>query len=100
MVPPERPEIQADADVMSSSKRNELSCCTSISEPSLDPLSSGQLPQAHNDTGSRSSLVAEDEGGVSPEVNSSTSQSEDPSLQLVSAWHWDSVPEGLWRCLL
>uniref|UniRef100_A0A8C3MJP3 UHRF1-binding protein 1 n=1 Tax=Geospiza parvula TaxID=87175 RepID=A0A8C3MJP3_GEOPR len=50
------------------------------SEPSLDPLSSGQLPQAHNDTGSRSSLVAEDEGGVSPEVNSSTSQSEDPSL--------------------
>ncbi|NWT28642.1 URFB1 protein, partial [Cardinalis cardinalis] len=54
------------------------------SEPSLDPLSSGQLPQAHNDTGSRSSLVAEDEGGVSPEVNSSTSQSEDPSLQLVS----------------
>ncbi|NWR21409.1 URFB1 protein, partial [Emberiza fucata] len=54
------------------------------SEPSLDPLSSGQLPQAHNDMGSRSSLVAEDEGGVSPEVNSSTSQSEDPSLQLVS----------------
>ncbi|NXL26253.1 URFB1 protein, partial [Setophaga kirtlandii] len=54
------------------------------SEPSLDPLSSGQLPQAHNDTGSRSSLVAEDEGGMSPEVNSSTSQSEDPSLQLVS----------------
>ncbi|KAM3659036.1 bridge-like lipid transfer protein family member 3A isoform 1-T1 [Ammospiza maritima maritima] len=54
------------------------------SEPSLDPLSSGQLPPAHNDTGSRSSLVAEDEGGVSPEVNSSTSQSEDPSLQLVS----------------
>ncbi|NWH41143.1 URFB1 protein, partial [Chloropsis hardwickii] len=54
------------------------------SEPSLDPLPSGQLPQAHNDTGSRSSLVAEDEGGVSPEVNSSTSQSEDPSLQLVS----------------
>ncbi|NXX28184.1 URFB1 protein, partial [Nicator chloris] len=54
------------------------------SEPSLDPLPSGQLPQAHNDMGSRSSLVAEDEGGVSPEVNSSTSQSEDPSLQLVS----------------
>uniref|UniRef100_A0A8D2MRK4 UHRF1 binding protein 1 n=1 Tax=Zonotrichia albicollis TaxID=44394 RepID=A0A8D2MRK4_ZONAL len=54
------------------------------SEPSLDPLSSGQLPPAHNDMGSRSSLVAEDEGGVSPEVNSSTSQSEDPSLQLVS----------------
>ncbi|NXO71534.1 URFB1 protein, partial [Phainopepla nitens] len=54
------------------------------SEPSLDPLPSGQLPQAHNDTGSRSSLVAEDEGGASPEVNSSTSQSEDPSLQLVS----------------
>ncbi|KAI1230965.1 hypothetical protein IHE44_0008402 [Lamprotornis superbus] len=54
------------------------------SEPSLDPLPSGQLPQAHNDTGSRGSLVAEDEGGVSPVVNSSTSQSEDPSLQLVS----------------
>ncbi|NXO41788.1 URFB1 protein, partial [Locustella ochotensis] len=54
------------------------------SEPSLDPLPSGQLPQAHNDMDSRSSLVAEDEGGVSPEVNSSTSQSEDPSLQLVS----------------
>uniref|UniRef100_A0A8C5T3D7 UHRF1 binding protein 1 n=1 Tax=Malurus cyaneus samueli TaxID=2593467 RepID=A0A8C5T3D7_9PASS len=54
------------------------------SEPSLDPLPSGQLPQAHNDTGSRSSLVAEDEGGASPEANSSTSQSEDPSLQLVS----------------
>lgn len=35
--------------------------------------------------------MAEDEGGVSPEVNSSTSQSEDPSLQLVSAWHWGSV---------
>ncbi|XP_039421181.1 UHRF1-binding protein 1 [Corvus cornix cornix] len=52
------------------------------SEPSLDPLPSGQLPQAHNDTGSRSSLV--DEGGGSLEVNSSTSQSEDPSLQLVS----------------
>ncbi|NWY15717.1 URFB1 protein, partial [Aphelocoma coerulescens] len=49
------------------------------SEPSLDPLPSGQLPQAHNDTGS---LV--DEGGGSLEVNSSTSQSEDPSLQLVS----------------
>lgn len=27
--------------------------------------------------------MAEDEGGVSPEINSSTSQSEDPSLQLV-----------------
>ncbi|XP_071434559.1 bridge-like lipid transfer protein family member 3A isoform X1 [Pithys albifrons albifrons] len=54
------------------------------SEPSLDPLSSGQLPQVHGDTGSRTSLVAEDEGAVSPEVNSSTSQSEDPSLQLVS----------------
>ncbi|NWT85550.1 URFB1 protein, partial [Lanius ludovicianus] len=52
------------------------------SEPSLDPLPSRQLPHAHNDTGSRSSLL--DEGGVSPEVNSSTSQSEDPSLQLVS----------------
>ncbi|XP_064491851.1 bridge-like lipid transfer protein family member 3A [Pseudopipra pipra] len=54
------------------------------SEPSLDPLSSRQLPQAHGDSGSRTSLVAEDEGGLSPEVNSSTSQSEDPSLQLVS----------------
>ncbi|KFO89630.1 UHRF1-binding protein 1, partial [Buceros rhinoceros silvestris] len=54
------------------------------SEPSLDPLPSGHLPQVHNDTGSRASLVAEDEGGVSPEINSSTSQSEDPSLQLVS----------------
>uniref|UniRef100_A0A8C0HE74 UHRF1 binding protein 1 n=1 Tax=Buteo japonicus TaxID=224669 RepID=A0A8C0HE74_9AVES len=54
------------------------------SEPSLDPLPSGHLPQVHNDTGSRASLMAEDEGGVSPEINSSTSQSEDPSLQLVS----------------
>ncbi|XP_027515647.1 UHRF1-binding protein 1 isoform X1 [Corapipo altera] len=54
------------------------------SEPSLDPLSSRQLPQAHGNSGSRTSLVAEDEGGLSPEVNSSTSQSEDPSLQLVS----------------
>lgn len=44
--------------------------------------------------------MAEDEGGVSPEVNSSTSQSEDPSLQLVSAWHGDSLPVGLWKCLL
>ncbi|KFO08956.1 UHRF1-binding protein 1, partial [Balearica regulorum gibbericeps] len=54
------------------------------SEPSLDPLPSGHLPQVHNDMGSRTSLMAEDEGGVSPEINSSTSQSEDPSLQLVS----------------
>ncbi|XP_074420186.1 bridge-like lipid transfer protein family member 3A [Larus michahellis] len=54
------------------------------SEPSLDPLPSGHLPQVHNDTGSRGSLMAEDEGGASPEINSSTSQSEDPSLQLVS----------------
>ncbi|NXE81139.1 URFB1 protein, partial [Cochlearius cochlearius] len=54
------------------------------SEPSLDPLPSGHLPQVHSDTGSRTSLMAEDEGGVSPEINSSTSQSEDPSLQLVS----------------
>ncbi|XP_075378120.1 bridge-like lipid transfer protein family member 3A isoform X2 [Mycteria americana] len=54
------------------------------SEPSLDPLPSGHLPQVHNDTGSRASLMAEDEGGVSPEINSSTSQSEDPSLQPVS----------------
>ncbi|KAM9369413.1 bridge-like lipid transfer protein family member 3A isoform 1-T1 [Phaethornis superciliosus] len=54
------------------------------SEHSLDPLPSGNLPQAHNDTGSRASLVAEDESGVSPEINSSTSQSEDPRLQLVS----------------
>ncbi|XP_061869358.1 bridge-like lipid transfer protein family member 3A isoform X2 [Colius striatus] len=45
---------------------------------------SGHLPQVHNDTGSRASLVAEEEGGLSPEINSSTSQSEDPSLQLVS----------------
>ncbi|XP_009463979.1 PREDICTED: UHRF1-binding protein 1 [Nipponia nippon] len=45
---------------------------------------SGHLPQVHNDTGSRASLMAEDEGGVSPDINSSTSQSEDPSLQLVS----------------
>ncbi|KAM6114553.1 bridge-like lipid transfer protein family member 3A isoform 3-T4 [Phoenicopterus ruber ruber] len=52
------------------------------SEPSLDPLPSGHLPQVHSDTGSRASLMAEDEGGVSPEINSSTSQSEDPSLQL------------------
>ncbi|KFQ02822.1 UHRF1-binding protein 1, partial [Leptosomus discolor] len=54
------------------------------SEPSLEPLPSGHLPQVHNDTGSRASLMAEEEGGVSPEINSSTSQSEDPSLQLVS----------------
>ncbi|KAM6399055.1 bridge-like lipid transfer protein family member 3A [Rhynochetos jubatus] len=54
------------------------------SEPSLDPLPSGHLPQAHNDTGSRTSLMAEDEGGVSPEINSSTSPSEDLSLQPVS----------------
>ncbi|XP_061327923.1 bridge-like lipid transfer protein family member 3A isoform X2 [Pezoporus flaviventris] len=54
------------------------------SEPSLDPLSSGHLPQVHNDTCSRTSLMTEDKGGVSPEVNSSTSQSGDPSLQLVS----------------
>ncbi|KAM6108413.1 bridge-like lipid transfer protein family member 3A [Pterocles gutturalis] len=54
------------------------------SEPSLDPLPSGHLLQVHNDTGSRASLMAEDEGGVSPEINSSTSQSEEPSLQLVS----------------
>ncbi|KFW69510.1 UHRF1-binding protein 1, partial [Pygoscelis adeliae] len=54
------------------------------SEASLDPLSSGHLPQIHNDTGSRTSLMAEDEGVASPEINSSTSQSEDPSLQLVS----------------
>uniref|UniRef100_A0A8C4UTA9 UHRF1 binding protein 1 n=1 Tax=Falco tinnunculus TaxID=100819 RepID=A0A8C4UTA9_FALTI len=54
------------------------------SEPSLDPLPSGHLPQVHNHTGSRTSLMAEDEGGASPEINSSTSQSEDPSLQLVS----------------
>ncbi|KFZ66914.1 UHRF1-binding protein 1, partial [Podiceps cristatus] len=54
------------------------------SEPSLDPLPSGHLPQVHSDTGSRASLMAEDEGGVSPEINSSTSQTEDPSLPLVS----------------
>ncbi|XP_072742416.1 bridge-like lipid transfer protein family member 3A isoform X2 [Ciconia boyciana] len=54
------------------------------SEPSLDPLPSGHLPQVHDDTGSRASLMAEDEGGASPEINSSTSQSEDPSLQPVS----------------
>ncbi|XP_056217323.1 bridge-like lipid transfer protein family member 3A isoform X1 [Falco biarmicus] len=54
------------------------------SEPSLDPLPSGHLPQVHNHTGSRTSLMAQDEGGASPEINSSTSQSEDPSLQLVS----------------
>ncbi|KFM03256.1 UHRF1-binding protein 1, partial [Aptenodytes forsteri] len=54
------------------------------SEASLDPLPSGHLPQIHNDTGSRTSLMAEDEGVASPEINSSTSQSEDPSLQLVS----------------
>uniref|UniRef100_A0A8C6JS67 UHRF1-binding protein 1 n=1 Tax=Melopsittacus undulatus TaxID=13146 RepID=A0A8C6JS67_MELUD len=54
------------------------------SETSLDPLPSGHLPQVHNDTCSRTSLMTEDKGGVSPEVNSSTSQSGDPSLQLVS----------------
>ncbi|XP_047927015.1 bridge-like lipid transfer protein family member 3A isoform X1 [Anser cygnoides] len=55
------------------------------SEPSLDPLPPGHLLQAHNNTGSRASLMAEDEGAVSPEINSSTSQSgEEPSLQLVS----------------
>ncbi|XP_061219012.1 bridge-like lipid transfer protein family member 3A isoform X2 [Neopsephotus bourkii] len=56
------------------------------SETSLDPLSSGHLPQVHNDTCSRTSLMTEDKGGVSPEVNSSTSQSGDPSLQLVSVF--------------
>ncbi|KAM6236917.1 bridge-like lipid transfer protein family member 3A isoform 2-T2 [Porphyrio hochstetteri] len=45
---------------------------------------SGHLPQLHSDRGSRTSLMAEEEGGVSPEINSSTSQSEDPSLQPVS----------------
>ncbi|KAM4645939.1 bridge-like lipid transfer protein family member 3A isoform 4-T6 [Amazona ochrocephala] len=54
------------------------------SETSLDPLPSGHLPQVHNDTCSRTSLMTEDKGGASPEVNSSTSQSGDPSLQLVS----------------
>ncbi|KFV71674.1 UHRF1-binding protein 1, partial [Dryobates pubescens] len=54
------------------------------SEPSLDPLPSGHLPQVPSGTGSRASLVGEEEGAVSPEVSSSTSQSEDPSLQLVS----------------
>ncbi|NXY87635.1 URFB1 protein, partial [Alcedo cyanopectus] len=54
------------------------------SEPSLDPLPSGHLPQLHGDSGSRGSLVAEDDGGMSPDINSSTSQSEEPSLQLVS----------------
>ncbi|XP_068275265.1 bridge-like lipid transfer protein family member 3A [Nyctibius grandis] len=56
------------------------------SEPSLDPLLSEHLPPVHSDTGSRASLMAEDEGGASPEINSSTSQSEDPSLQLVSVF--------------
>lgn len=66
-------------------RRNRIKLVVaSISEPSLDPLPSGHLLQAHNNTGSRASLMAEDEGGVSPEINSSTSQSgEDPSLQLV-----------------
>ncbi|NXG43092.1 URFB1 protein, partial [Psilopogon haemacephalus] len=54
------------------------------SESSLDPLPSGHLPQVPSDTGSRASLVGEEEGTVSAEVSSSTSQSEDPSLQLVS----------------
>ncbi|XP_064894484.1 bridge-like lipid transfer protein family member 3A isoform X2 [Columba livia] len=54
------------------------------SEPSLEPLPSGHLPHVHDDTGSRASLAAGDEGGVSPEMNSSTSQSEDPSAPLVS----------------
>ncbi|XP_054251974.1 bridge-like lipid transfer protein family member 3A isoform X2 [Indicator indicator] len=55
------------------------------SEPSLNPLPSGHLPQVPSGTGSRASLLGEEEEAVSPEVSSSTSQSEDPSLQLVSA---------------
>uniref|UniRef100_A0A669QHM5 UHRF1 binding protein 1 n=1 Tax=Phasianus colchicus TaxID=9054 RepID=A0A669QHM5_PHACC len=54
------------------------------SEPSLDPLPSGHLLQVHSNAGSRANLVAEDESGASPEINSSASQSEEPSLQLVS----------------
>ncbi|XP_021233227.1 UHRF1-binding protein 1, partial [Numida meleagris] len=55
------------------------------SEPSLDPLPSGHLLRVHSNAGSRANLVAEDEGGVYPEINSSASQSaEEPSLQLVS----------------
>lgn len=38
----------------------------------------------HSNAGSRANLVAEDESGASPEINSSASQSEEPSLQLVS----------------
>uniref|UniRef100_A0A669QI05 UHRF1 binding protein 1 n=1 Tax=Phasianus colchicus TaxID=9054 RepID=A0A669QI05_PHACC len=53
------------------------------SEPSLDPLPSGHLLQVHSNAGSRANLVAEDESGASPEINSSASQSEEPSLQLV-----------------
>ncbi|XP_015740625.1 UHRF1-binding protein 1 isoform X1 [Coturnix japonica] len=54
------------------------------SEPSLDPLPSGHLTQVHSNAGSRANLVAEDESGASPEINSTASQSEEPSLQLVS----------------
>uniref|UniRef100_A0A8D0L272 Bridge-like lipid transfer protein family member 3A n=1 Tax=Sphenodon punctatus TaxID=8508 RepID=A0A8D0L272_SPHPU len=55
------------------------------SESSLDPLTSGHLPQFLDDAGSRVSPMAEAEGRGSPDINSSASQSgEDPSLQLVS----------------
>uniref|UniRef100_A0A8C8SD88 UHRF1 binding protein 1 n=1 Tax=Pelusios castaneus TaxID=367368 RepID=A0A8C8SD88_9SAUR len=53
-------------------------------EPSLDPLTLGQL-QGLRDAGSRVSPMAEDESRGTPDMNSSASQSaEDPSLQLVS----------------
>ncbi|XP_072211999.1 bridge-like lipid transfer protein family member 3A [Excalfactoria chinensis] len=54
------------------------------SEPSLDPLPSGHLLRVHSNAGSRANLVAEDESGASLEITSTASQSEEPSLQLVS----------------
>ncbi|XP_019369308.1 PREDICTED: UHRF1-binding protein 1, partial [Gavialis gangeticus] len=55
------------------------------SEPSLDHFATGHLPRGLNVAGSGGSPMAEDEGGGSPDINSSSFQSgEDPSLQLVS----------------
>lgn len=78
-------EIKADAETRKKTPRIELLLFHSISEPSLDPLPSGHLLQLHSNAGSRANLVAQDESGASPEINSSASQSEEPSLQLVRA---------------
>lgn len=97
-------EIQADSETSSAEnqeKKQAQAVVPSISESSLDPLPSGHLPQVPSDTGSRASLVGEEEGAVSPEVNSSTSQSEDPSPQLVSsASPYSYGSEGIWKQIL